>query len=65
VDIRTDPLQKTVSGDSDPKHVSTSFVERPNLSMRMRLSRNCALVPETARIAKQIDKKLLLKALAG
>jgi len=31
----------------------------------MRLSRNCALVPETARIAKQIDKKLLLKALAG
>ena len=26
---------KTVSGDADPKQVSTSFVERQNLSMRM------------------------------
>jgi hypothetical protein len=26
---------KTVSGDPDPKQVSTSFVERQNLSMRM------------------------------
>jgi len=31
--------QKIITGDPDPKHISTSYVERANLSMRMGMRR--------------------------
>ncbi|HEY6211952.1 MAG TPA: IS1 family transposase, partial [Vicinamibacterales bacterium] len=53
-------VQLPVTGDPDPKHISTSYVERQNLTMRMHMRRFTRL---TNAFSKKFDNHVHMVAL--
>jgi IS1 family transposase len=53
-------VKKVIAGDPDPKHISTSFVERQNLTMRMHMRRFTRL---TNAFSRKIENHMAAVAL--